>query len=413
MKDKIKASNRIGNRKVFAEFFVDLFTASEANEGKLPSKIMVVPVGEWNTGEYGRVKITEKQIGEMVSNFNDNIRVGVPIDVDHDAKGAAGWVKKLIDRGKDGLWASVEWTAYGTQLLKDRIYRFFSPEFSLEYIDPETSEHFGPVFVAGTLTNRPLFKELNPLVASDKTGGLTSGLVGVIIKGNEMELVDILAKKPADRTPEEVEFLGSATLSAEQKTQLEAEIAAAEKIASEEARVKADEEAKAKEAAKAEAKVKASEIKEEPKSKEKLVTIKATELEAIKKMAEEGVKANRELLKMSVIGEVEKNYIFSEKGGKVAPKGKDALVSLIMSFSEEQSKLFDEVMLAVPERKLFSELGGSGESDATEASARVMGEAKKIMASEENKGLTFRQALDIIKKDKPELYKEYILERNK
>lgn len=410
MKDKIKASNRIGNRKVFAEFFVDLFTASEANEGKLPSKIMVVPVGEWNTGEYGRVKITEKQIGEMVSNFNDNIRVGVPIDVDHDAKGAAGWVKKLIDRGKDGLWASVEWTAYGTQLLKDRIYRFFSPEFSLEYIDPETSEHFGPVFVAGTLTNRPLFKELNPLVASEKTEDLTNGFVGAIIKNNEMELKDILAKKPADRTSEEVEFLKSATLSVEQKSQLDAEIVATEKAINEEAQLKADEEAKTKEK---EVKVKASEAKKEIKSKEDLVTIKASELEAIRKMAEEGVKANRELLKMSVVGEVEKNYIFSEKGGKIAPKGKDALVSLIMSFSEEQRKLFDEVMLAVPERKVFSELGSSGQSDATDASARVMDEAKSIMANDEKKVLTFKEALAIIRKDKPELYKEYLLERNK
>jgi phage I-like protein len=42
---------------------------------------------------------------------------------------AIGWFKELIDRGVSGLYAVVEWTGEGKQLLSDRAFKYFSPEF--------------------------------------------------------------------------------------------------------------------------------------------------------------------------------------------------------------------------------------------------------------------------------------------
>jgi phage I-like protein len=71
----------------------------------------------------------------------------------------------VVDRGVNGLWAGVKWTDEGVQLLEQRAFKYFSPEFYEMYEDPETRKKYSHVLVGGALTNKPYFKELEAVVA--------------------------------------------------------------------------------------------------------------------------------------------------------------------------------------------------------------------------------------------------------
>jgi len=79
----------------------------------------------------------------------------------HDVQApAAGWIKRMIDRGTDGLWVTVEWTARAMEYLKNREYRYFSPVF---WFEEGTRRVFRIQNVA--LTNDPLINSLKPIMA--------------------------------------------------------------------------------------------------------------------------------------------------------------------------------------------------------------------------------------------------------
>lgn len=407
--------------------FVDVLRASE--DGSLPSEIQVLPIGRWATKKYGALAIQEEDVDKICENFADNVRAGVPIDVDHDGKAAAGWIKSLINRGSEGLWASVEWTKLGREMLQDKIYRFFSPEFSFNYEDPEFSTEHGPVLVAGTLTNRPLFKELQPLVANDGTAEIytakekASKIEGntilfiqdspmpsakpAAVKADEVKevkkaddetsmLAELLAKPLEELTEEEMAWLAehlemmSADDSKKYADFLKAQVEAYEKVhgsldeATEEPAVEAKEvkaeepvveKAEVKEAVKADEKS----IEVVDKSEAGMVSIKASELEAKDKRI---LAAEAELKKVAIEREVDKTYMLSEAGGRVAPAGRSALVNLMLTFSDAQRKMFDEVMQAVPGKKIFGEIGSAKAEtlNTGDQLSKIMNE--KILASE-------------------------------
>ena len=133
-------------------------------------KIHVIPVGEWKHAFYGDMKITAEDISEFVQHFNQKIRKGVYITEGHGLgeQPALGWFTELMNKGEDGLWGTVEWTKKGRELLEDKAYKYFSPEFFNVYEDPETHKFYNNVLTGGALTNSPYFKELESIVMSEK-----------------------------------------------------------------------------------------------------------------------------------------------------------------------------------------------------------------------------------------------------
>lgn len=375
-------------------------------EGDLPREIMVLPIGEWETIKYGVVQVTLDHIKEMIANFYGGVRVGVPIDVDHDAGKAAGWIKDLINKDDAALWARVEWTPYGEELLRGRLYRFFSPEFSLDFIDPETQERHGAVFIAGTLTNRPLFKEIKPIVSHE----LTKNDNSFTIRGS-MDIQTILSKPVAEITDEEKAFLQDHKdeLTEEQRKMLfgeeQKEEPQTETTETTEEQERVEEEQKQEEQKQEETHAE-EQTQTVQASEQETVTIQASELETIKKMAEEGQRAKAELLRFKTEQEVEKTLLFHEDGGKIAPKAKDALVSLLLSFNEEQRRLFNEVMDAVPEKKLFTEHGSSDVLTIHKEFATLIA-SEKEEAKKEGRVLSDAEAIKIAARKYPEVYKEY------
>lgn len=388
--------------------------------GKLPTEIQVLPLGEWETIPYGRMVITTDHLSQIVANFNAGIRKAVPVDVDHNGGMAAGWINSL-EAKEDGLYATVDWNSYGQDLLTEKKYKLFSPEWSFEYRDPEKGTQHGAVLVAGSLTNRPLFKELDFIVASDgskKTGDLTkdNGIMLILGQDNIMKLSDLIKKAKKDLSAEELKFIkeNADKLSDEDKKKFaddatveETPEAKAEREKKEKEEADAEKAKKDEEAAAAEKVAKEKEAEEAKKANEggdKDVTIKASELVEFKKAQE----ANAKRVIADKVGE----YVANEKGGKILPKSKDAVIAFAMTCNDSQKEAFYSVLSELPEIKVAGEAGSDENSHLT-ASDKItkLIEDKKNELQKANEKLTDGEAeakaQKIIQTEKPELWEEY------
>jgi phage I-like protein len=134
-------------------------------EGEAParSKIQIAKTGKFKDPRYGSFAITRADIAAWVKNFHKlhggEGRAGLPLDVDHGPEKngnteAAGWMVELDTSKPDELWAWVEWTTLGEELVREKRYRYISPSYSANYVDEQGKQH-GTALVGAALTNRP------------------------------------------------------------------------------------------------------------------------------------------------------------------------------------------------------------------------------------------------------------------
>lgn len=133
--------------------------------------IQAMTMGSYEHPFFGEIKFDETR----VKNFADNVAARViskDPDIDYEHKmgpeggKAAGWVKQAEARA-DGLYLYVEWTPEAVKKLKDREYRYFSPEFVDEFVHPKTKKLHKDVVLGGALTNRPFLKDILPINLSE------------------------------------------------------------------------------------------------------------------------------------------------------------------------------------------------------------------------------------------------------
>jgi hypothetical protein len=148
-------------------YFVDLqgVTLDEAHK----SWVHAMPIGEYSHPVYGKLKFTADRVKRFASSVVNKVRkIALDIDYDHKAHGgeAAGWVQDAQARD-NGLWILVEWTQAAADKIRNREYRYFSPEFLDEWDDPQGAKH-QDVLCGGGLTNRPFLKgDLLPVNLSE------------------------------------------------------------------------------------------------------------------------------------------------------------------------------------------------------------------------------------------------------
>lgn len=133
------------------------------------SWIEILRTGKWNHPQYGKIEVSEHDLDQFIQNFKNNVR-GVDLAVDQAHKpdeGAAGWFKELKKQGSS-LLARVEWTPLGKWLVENGVFRYFSPEFSFKYKDPEKGTEYRNVLFGGALTNRPFIKGMSPVLMSEE-----------------------------------------------------------------------------------------------------------------------------------------------------------------------------------------------------------------------------------------------------
>src|SRR5690606_28446962 len=161
-----KITAQISNKRTV--FPACLFTERPEDENALPKEIHVIPCGEWDHPLYGSMKIDAEVISEFAEYFRNGIRKWtVPTTDDHSVMEelpAIGWFTDVYDRGANGLYAAVEWTEKGKEMLLGGAYKYFSPEYYTVYEDPATHRKYKNVLVGGALTNHPFFRELDDVV---------------------------------------------------------------------------------------------------------------------------------------------------------------------------------------------------------------------------------------------------------
>lgn len=133
-------------------------------------RVQIMRTGEWSHPLYGEVKIDKQTIADVVSNFASRKRgVDLAVDENHEPDHKAlAWFKDLaVENDGNDLFADVELTQKGADLLNDGAYKYFSPEIVFQKIDEETGESQSNLLIGGAFTNRPFFKNMVPLMASE------------------------------------------------------------------------------------------------------------------------------------------------------------------------------------------------------------------------------------------------------
>lgn len=375
----------------------------------LPSSIHLIPIGAWNHDMYGPIVIDSGDIREFVQNFNQGIRKGVYITAGHEGfeeLPAVGWLSKVEARA-DGLWGDVDWNDLGEEILSDKQYKFFSPEFFRDYEDPQTHAIYRNVLTGGALTKSPYFKELEAVVFSDKR-------ITKQFNENTMDLASILAKDIATLTAEEKAFVkeNEAQLTEEQKVThaelitveapvvVEPDVVAPVVVADpatvvEPAPVVVVEPAPAvvEPDVPADVQVQAS---------DKKVMVSASELASMKADA---LKFREQSMTADVA-----NLMFTEsnKAGRFLPKSEKTVRAFMESLNAVQRTAFSVLVAELPDSKMFTELGGAEVTDGT-ATAEVDAKVNaKISASEkEGKTLEYASALKAVFAENTELATRY------
>ena len=129
--------------------------------------IQLFRIGTFYHPSYGKFEITREMLSELKTNFDKRVRgIDIAIDYKHDSENiAAGWIKELhLSDDGDALFATVDWTPKGSQVINDKEFRYISPEFTTEYTDNETLTKHGPTLLGAGLTNRPVIKKMEPVV---------------------------------------------------------------------------------------------------------------------------------------------------------------------------------------------------------------------------------------------------------
>lgn len=138
-------------------------------------RVQIMRTGTWQHQEYGEVKITKKIISDIVKNFEEDVRgIELAVDENHEENHKAlAWFKELIvEDGGNSLFADVKLTKKGADLLNEGAYKYFSPEIIFHTVDDETGNFISNLLNGGAFTNRPFFKRMQPLMASEDAASI-------------------------------------------------------------------------------------------------------------------------------------------------------------------------------------------------------------------------------------------------
>lgn len=156
--------------------FVTDLRGLQFSEGAATTRIEVCRDGTWKHPKWGDIKVDTGLREKLVRNFAENVRkVGdLPLDYDHVKTRASGWIRNLENQGTS-LYADVDLTPAAAEAVRNGEYRFFSPEYHLDWKDPETGQAHGPTLFGGALTNNPFFRGMQAICCSEfpPTGGRT------------------------------------------------------------------------------------------------------------------------------------------------------------------------------------------------------------------------------------------------
>jgi phage I-like protein len=127
-----------------------------------PSEVQLIPYGKHCTGK-GNFVLDEGSAASIIADF-DSRKNDMVLDYEHQTltgseAPAAGWIRRLINRGSDGIWAVVQWTPRAIEYLRNREYRYISPVFLKRASDGKVMR-----LINAALTNQPAIDGMVPVV---------------------------------------------------------------------------------------------------------------------------------------------------------------------------------------------------------------------------------------------------------
>lgn len=242
---KTKLQSALKNAKASDDTIMRAWQAVQAsNDDVLPSRVMLLRSGDFNTEKYGTIPLSASDLQEMKDNFDNGVgmagdgETGIPIDFAHQSHlKAAGWVKGLEiqadDSGSALFGTNLEWSDSGKQALLGKEYKCLSSDFYPkafgEWADAESGVTAQNVIVGAALTNRPMFTGNQTVLASEATedeGGVHTVInINADQENKEKSMnIEALRVKAADEvTGPEQRFLQAnyAQLSADERTKFE------------------------------------------------------------------------------------------------------------------------------------------------------------------------------------------------
>lgn len=153
--------------------FGSLFVATSAFSEVAPDWMPFMPIpGTYKHPRWGDITLSKERLQRFVDNFTNKVyQEQLPIDAEHESKlsGAVGWITGLRTNSDNSVDARVNWTDRGKALVQAGGYRYVSPEWWDEWVQPESGVQFKDVPIGAAITTRPFFKEraLRPLLAAE------------------------------------------------------------------------------------------------------------------------------------------------------------------------------------------------------------------------------------------------------
>jgi phage I-like protein len=127
-----------------------------------PSEVQLIPYGRHSTSK-GDFVLDRNSVDAIIKDFQSR-QNDMVLDYEHQTltgseAPAAGWIKRLINRGSDGIWAVVQWTPRAIEYLRNREYRYISPVFLKRASDGRVMR-----LINAALTNQPAIDGMVPVV---------------------------------------------------------------------------------------------------------------------------------------------------------------------------------------------------------------------------------------------------------
>jgi len=332
-----KTASEIKNPRKFHGSVTDLVGLGLDPATNNSSKIEVLKTGIWHHPIYGELAISNSRLERFKENFDGGIRKGVAIDIEHKSdEGAVGWVKNLTIED-NSLVALIEWTPEGIQLIRNKKYRFFSPEFDDFYEDNKTGEEYRDVLIGGAITNRPFLQELEEIILSEKFKEKIKKKKGGEKNKKTMNIKELKKKllTDPDFSPKKKDKVSEKMLS-EVKDEIKAEAKANKKK-----------------------KLTKKSVKSKKVKNDKTITLSEDHVARLEKSAEEGRKALREVRKIRLNKKLSE-FVYSEeknKDGTLLPKSEKIARKLLFSLGANQRKTFISLLESLPKIGIFSEAG--------------------------------------------------------
>ena len=179
-------------QKKIDEKMVSFFILAADEDGAAPKMIQILPAG-WVETAKGKFLVDDVAMESIVAAFdvkkNDTV-----IDYEHQTlkdviAPAAAWIKRLVNRGKEGLWGEVEWTPRALEFVRNKEYRYLSPVIFARKSDCRAIR----LHSCG-LTNTPAIDGMNPIANKETEEScmeflkMVAGLLGLPETATEDEV---------------------------------------------------------------------------------------------------------------------------------------------------------------------------------------------------------------------------------